>query len=290
MRATSASPSTPLAPPTTTSSASSRRTWAIAATATSGALSGWIRPTNSTTGRSAGRPTARRAPLPVAGREEGVLDGRRHDLDRAGGVAVQAAELALLLRAADADGVAAADDLRLGPVPPRRLEVAALGLDPGQGVERRDERQVEVVLEPVADHAAQPVVAVDRRRRRARRAGARGRRAVNSSSSSASASFGRSNGPAGTCTTRWPGSTTTSGARPGPVGAGVRRALDAGLGERRRDLAHVDVHPAAVAGTRLEQRRRVERDHRDALHGVETLLIRSGTASGPTALPSYRPT
>ena len=129
--------------------------------ATSGALSGWIRPTNSITGRSTGSPTARRAPAAVAGREEGVLDGRRDDLDAPGRVAVEATELALLLGAADADRVAAADDVGLGPVAPLRLEVAALGLDPGQRVERRHERDVEGVLEAVADHAAQPVVAVD---------------------------------------------------------------------------------------------------------------------------------
>jgi hypothetical protein len=43
-----------------------------------------------------------------------------------------------------------------------------------------------------------------------------------------------------------------------PVGARVRRALDAGLGERRRDLAHIDVHAATVPRTWLHQRRRVE--------------------------------
>ena len=113
---------------------------ASARTATSGPLSGWIRPTNRTIGRSAGRPTARRAPPPIAGGEEGVLDGRRHRLDDPVGIAVQTAELTLLLRTADADGVAAADHLGLGTVAPLRLEVAALGLDPGEGVERRDER------------------------------------------------------------------------------------------------------------------------------------------------------
>ena len=96
----------------------------------------------------------------VAGGEEGVLDGWRHDLDATGRIAVQAAELALLLGATHAHGVAAADHLGFGAVAPRRFEVAALGLHPGERVERRHERDVEGVLQPVADHAAQPVVAV----------------------------------------------------------------------------------------------------------------------------------
>ena len=46
--------------------------------------------------------------------------------------------------------------------------------------------------------------------------------------------------------------------KPGSVGAGVRGALDPGLRERRRDLAHVDVHAATVPRTWLDQGRRVE--------------------------------
>ena len=70
--------------------------------------------------RWAGR--ARCVPRRVAGREEGVLDARRDDLDLAGRLAVQPAELALLLGAADADRVGAADDLGLGTFAPLRLE------------------------------------------------------------------------------------------------------------------------------------------------------------------------
>ena len=50
------------------------------------------------------------------------------------------------------------------------------------------------------------------------------------------------------------------------VGPGVRGALDPGLRQRRHDLADVDVHPAAVARPGLEQRRRVEGDHGNAMH------------------------
>jgi hypothetical protein len=213
--------------------------------------------------RQADRPTGAGA---VARGEEGVLDGRRHDLDAARGVAVEPAELALLFRAADADGVAAFDDLGFGLIPPRRLEVAALGLDPRQRVERGDERDVELVLEAVADDAAQPVVAVhgvdprpvpdvlgdtgsecvELRRQRLLRQVIRARRHVDDTVAGLDQDL---LGEAGT------------------IGAGERRALDPGLGEGGGDLAHVDVHPSAVARARLDQRRRVERDHRHPEHG-----------------------
>ena len=137
-------------------SAAARRGGAAAArarTATSGPFSGWMRPTNSSTGDVARQAERVAGAAPVAGGEEGVLDAGGDDLDAPGRVAVQPAELALLLGAADADRVGAADDLGLGALAPQRLEVAALGLDPGQRVERGDERQVELVLEAVADDA-----------------------------------------------------------------------------------------------------------------------------------------
>ena len=52
----------------------------------------------------------------------------------------------------------------------------------------------------------------------------------------------------------------------GPIGPRERGAVDARLGEGRHQLADVDVHASTVAGTGLEQRRRVERDVRDTLH------------------------
>ena len=175
--AASASPSTPLAPPTMTSTASGmRRQRGEGADGHVGRLQRLDAPDEQDDRPVDGQPDGAPRAGPVAGGEEGVLDGRRDDLDAPGRVAVQAAELALLLRAADADGVAAADDVGLGPVAPRRLEVAALGLDPGQRVERRHERHVEGVLEAVPDDAAQPVVAVDDVDARARRRGARARR------------------------------------------------------------------------------------------------------------------
>ena len=89
-----------------------------------------------------------------------MLDTGRDDLDPARRLAVQAAELALLLGAADADRVGATDDLGLGSFAPFRLEIAAFGLHLGQGVERADERQVELVLDAMRDESAEPVVGV----------------------------------------------------------------------------------------------------------------------------------
>ena len=141
-----------------------------------------MRPTNSSTGPSAG-PTwgsAARAPARSPGEKKAWIDPGRHDLDAGGVGAVEALELGRLGRAVGQDDVGAADDLGLGVDPALRLGVAGLGLDPGEGVERRHQRQVELVLEPVAGHARQPVVGVqglDAVERRADRSpGARARR------------------------------------------------------------------------------------------------------------------
>ena len=56
---------------------------AAAATRTSGALSGWMRPTNSSTLASCGSPTSARAAL-VARGEQRQVDAGRHDDDRSG--------------------------------------------------------------------------------------------------------------------------------------------------------------------------------------------------------------
>ena len=100
-------------------------------------------------------------PGPVAGREEGVVDAGRHDLDARRVGAVEPHELVGLGRAVGEDGVGAADDLGLGPTRRPGLGVAGLGLHPGEGVERRHQRQVELVLEPVPGDARQPVVGVE---------------------------------------------------------------------------------------------------------------------------------
>ena len=145
------------------------------------------------------------------------------------------------------------------------LGVAALRLDPGERVERRHERDVEDVLDAVGDDAAEPVVGMDdvgaavglemgehtvgelvedvgeRLLREVVRAGLDVHDAVT-------------------------GLDEHLGRQPGTVGAGVGRALDACLGERRHHLAHVHVHPTAVAGARLGERRRVKGDRSHSLH------------------------
>jgi hypothetical protein len=181
-----------------------------------------------------------------------VLDARRDDLDAARRVAVVPPELPLLLRAADADGVRAADDLHLGQLAPRRLRVATLGLDPSQGVEGADERQVHLVLDAVAGHAREPVVGVDE-------VGAvvtaqvvddagrelpddveepllgEGRIACVDVDHAEARFDHHLLGQVGVPTTN------------------VGRRVDAGLGEGGRELADVHVHAAAVAHTRLGQ-------------------------------------
>ncbi len=57
-----------------------------------------MRPTNNSTGRSARQLERGAGAGLVAGREERVLDARRDDLDAALRIAVEAPELALLLR------------------------------------------------------------------------------------------------------------------------------------------------------------------------------------------------
>ena len=183
MRSTSAAPSAPLAPPTTTRRASGRRSAASARTATSRPLSGWMRPTKSSTGSVAEVEVVERGAGTVAGpgREEGVVDAGRHELDAAPVGAVEALELVGLGLAGGEDRVGAADHVGLGSHAALGLGVAGLGLHAGERVERRHERQVELVLEAVAGDAREPVVGVERvdvaevarggrrRRRRSRR-------------------------------------------------------------------------------------------------------------------------
>jgi len=67
-------------------------------------------------------------------------------------------QLTRLLGAAGQDHVGAPDDLGLGLDSALGFQVTGLRLDPGQGVEGGGQREVELVLEAVPSHAAQPVV------------------------------------------------------------------------------------------------------------------------------------
>ena len=201
----------------------------------------------------------------VAGREEGVVDAGRHDLDASRRRAVEPGQLVGLLGAAHADGVGAPDHLHLGPIPQRRLAVAAFGLDPRQRVEGRHQRQVELVLEPVAGHARQPVVGVDDIDAAAAvdvvhdAVG----ELVDDAGQLLLGQVGRAGVDVHDPEARLDRDLVGQVVAPP---AHVRRAVDARLRQRRHQLAHVDVHAAAVAGARLGERRRVERKHRQPPH------------------------
>ena len=201
----------------------------------------------------------------MSGGEEGVLDGRRDRLDDPVGIAVQAAELPFLLRAADTDGIAAADDLRLGTFAPLRLEVTALGLDAGEGVEGGDEGHAEAMLQTVPGDTTQPVVAMDH-------VGPTGGLEVLGDAVGKHVDLFGERFLGEVERTGWdvnhgvPGLDEQLDWQTGTIGARVGRAVDAGLGERRRDLAHVHVHPPAVAGTWLDEWGRVEREQGDPRH------------------------
>ncbi len=177
------------------------------------------------------------------------------------------AELIGLLLAADTDRVGAVDDLGLGAITPVRLGIAVGGLHASEGVERRHERHVEFVLEPVADEPAEPVVAVDHV----------GPLVAGEPVEHPAAEL------VGDLRQRFLGEVVRAGldvddavtgldhhlvGQSVAVGAGEGGGLDAGLGERGAQFADVHVHPAAVTGARLQQRRRVERDHGGTLHNA----------------------
>ena len=87
-----------------------------------------------------------------------MVDARGDDLDPRRLRAVVVDQLTHLLGAAGQDHVGTPDDLGLGVDSALGFQVTGLGLDPGQGVEDGGQREVELVLEAVPSHAAQPVV------------------------------------------------------------------------------------------------------------------------------------
>jgi hypothetical protein len=89
-----------------------------------------------------------------ARRKESAFDAGRNDLDAASRIAVQPTKLLFLFCTTDANAVGALDDLGFGPVTPKWLRVATFSFHTSKGVERRDERHAEFVLEVVADDAA----------------------------------------------------------------------------------------------------------------------------------------
>jgi hypothetical protein len=100
--------------------------------------------------------------LPVPGGEERVVHTGRDQLDARRIGAVEPDELIGLGDAGREDGVRAPDHLGLGPDAALGHPVARLRLHPGEGVERRHQGQIELVLQPVPGDAGQPVVGVER--------------------------------------------------------------------------------------------------------------------------------
>ena len=97
----------------------------------------------------------------VAGEEHPVVDAGRDDLDALGIGAVVTHELVLLLERRRDDEVGTAHDFGFDPRPHRHVVGETdLGLHPVEGVERGDEREIELVLQPVTDGARHPVVRV----------------------------------------------------------------------------------------------------------------------------------
>ena len=215
----------------------------------------------------------------VARREEGVFDTGRDDLDATVGIAIEPSELLLFFHTADADRVRALDDLGFGAVAPFGLGVTALGLHPGEGVERRHERNAQFVLQVVSDDAAEPVVPVDDV------GGSVGPEPFHHSMAELGRDLSqrllrqvmRSGFDVDDTVVRFD---LDLGSEAFPVGAGEGDALDARLGQRRHELADVDVHASAVARPGLQERRRVEGDDRNA---SDATFARFGHNEGQSA-------
>ncbi len=206
----------------------------------------------------------------VAGREEGVVDAGRHDLDAGRIGAVELDELGDLVGAVGEDGVGAGDDLGLGVDAAVGLGVAGLGLHPGEGVEGRHQRERELVLEPMAGQARQPVVGVDGvgAALAAQVAGHAVGELVDDLGELFLGQVGRTglhvHDPEAGLDVDHLGEVV------GPA-PHVDLGAHAGLGQRGDQLAHVHVHAAGVAAARLGQGGRVQRQHGERSHDATTL-------------------
>ena len=93
--------------------------------------------------------------------EHRMVDAGWHDLDARRLRAIELRELQTFLRSRSEHQIGAVDDLVLEPSAVLGLVVeTGFGLDARERVERRDERAVERVFEPVTDRARDPVVGV----------------------------------------------------------------------------------------------------------------------------------
>ena len=198
--ASSASPSAPLGPPTTT-----QRDVGIvelgedAHREVGSPLSGWMRPTNRST-RPPSRPRRSRALGAVArartsrgrrraGRSRCVRDRRR---------TASTSCVALVRRSRRASGRRTRSRRARRAARSSGIVVdTGVGLDARERVERRDEREVELVLQPVRDRAREPVVRVQHVDWWRRRAAASRDASTNGSTRSISSCFGNRRDRAG---------------------------------------------------------------------------------------------
>ncbi len=199
----------------------------------------------------------------VARGEQGVFDAGRDDLDPVGLGAVEALELAALGEAVGGDHVAAADHLGLGVDATLRFGVAGHGLHASEGVEGGDQRQIELVLDPMTGHAREPVVGMHD-------VGAAaghdvGADLVGEALDDVGQRFLRQIGIAGGDVDHLDArlDVDDGGQIIGPA-PHVDRAVRPPVSQRRDELADVDVHAPRVARSRLGQRRGVQRQHGDA--------------------------
>ena len=225
--------------------------------------------------------------------EDLVVHAGRDDLDAVAVRAVEADELLALVRGRRQDQVGAADGLLLDARPLLGVVVdAGVGLHPGERVERRDERDVELVLQPVAERAGDPVVRVERvvaeilgREVVQRRAGQRldevDERVLRHRLGRARVQVDDPE----------PGLDLHHVGLAGMVAAGEHVAFDAGPRQRRRERSHVHVHPTTVARARLREGRRVHAEDGETAQGHNELDPNRGVPGGPlsTGRPAQAP-
>ncbi len=218
---------------------------------------------------------------PVTRPEEGVIDTGCHHPNAVRVTVIELGELRRLHRARSQHDLGAAHHGGFGLGAPmglvaRHLLGARLGLHSGQGVEGRHQREVELVLDAVAGDARQPVVGVHgieaglvvQRRVHARTRGHEGQDVVGELvDDGGKLLFGH--GAQGACRhvvdtqPRLHGHGGRQLVRPRP---GIDVALDAGTSQGGGKLPNVDVHPPAVTGPGLGQRRGVQGEHRESTH------------------------
>ncbi len=249
-----------------------------------------MRPTNRSTGRSSRR-SSRRAASAVAGREQRRVDPLRHDLDALRIGAVVADELIALGVGCRDDEIGAANDLRLDAGPQGHLVVEPdLGAYAVERVERRDERQVELVLQAVADRTRDPVVRVQHvvGRPAPLEEGA-GTLAERRDELGKLLPWHRRAGPGGDVQDAVAGLHHHDRRLLGVLQPREHVDRDTRSRQRRRERVHVHVQASGVATPRLGQGGGVDAQHRHPLHSGANLTGGRSCSRAPRPLPGQQP-